>query len=101
LDILFARSSEISYWKRIDQYRAACGGRAVQEKEGHANLLISPRLLILAQQLLHILDAAHFFVDLLQHCCALLQAIQHIFLHKREFDIGGQDLELRQLRIRL
>lgn len=64
-------------------------------------LLVRPRLGVLAQQLLNVLDAAHLAVDLLQHRRALLQPEQHVLLHERKLDVRRQLLQLRQLRIRL
>jgi uncharacterized membrane protein YccC len=66
-----------------------------------SHLLVCPRLLALAQQLLHVLDAAHLAVDLLEHGCALLQPEDDVLLHERELDVARQLLQLRQLRVRL
>jgi len=63
--------------------------------------LISPCLLVLAQQLLHLFNAAHLLVYFLQHRRTLLQPVQHILLHERELDIARQLLQLLELRIRL
>ena len=48
--------------------------KVVEQGDG-AHLLISPGLGVLAEELLNVLYAAHFFVDLLQHGSTLLQPI--------------------------
>ena len=94
-DILFARSSLISCSNRGQP------AQHLYKERCHAHLLVCPRLGVLAQQLLHVLYAAHFLLDLLQHSSTLLQPIQHIFLHKRKLDIACELLQLRQLCIGL
>ena len=87
LDILFARSSLISWNVYQHTYYQRLGYAA--------HLLISTSLLVLTQQLLYVLDAAHFLVDLLENCRSLLQTKQDILLHQGELDVAGEDLQLR------
>lgn len=62
-------------------------------------LLISNGIGRLAHQLLHVLDAAHLGVDLLEHLCTLLQSKQDVFLDESKLDAGGELLELLQLAV--
>jgi hypothetical protein len=65
------------------------------------DLLICSCLLVVGKQLLHVLYATHFLMDLLEHRSALLESVEHVLLHQRELDVARQLFELRQLRIRL
>jgi hypothetical protein len=63
--------------------------------------LISNRLSRLVHQFLDVFDAAHLGVDFFEHFGPLLQAEQHVLLDERKLDVGGQALELLQLRVGL